>query len=751
MIRVRVSRRRLALAATAALAVTAGTLTAGPATGVPAASVQASAHAAVRAASPVPPQNVPFPVDGTVVGVGPTGFLSSQSGPQLTWRWTRFADGATTVLPEKSYRSAGRTDIVANNDGSGVHKLYDMGTGADPVEIVGVPPGSGRTVVGFTTTGLLVQEPGPTGGTVLHVVGEREGVPFDHTVTGLPDDAFLIQVKVDSPGTALVLFSTTVDGVKRYRAAVVDLAAHKVVEEYETAEGAGHPALSATHIAWSEKREGVTTKIALTRRGSGATVRHDMGTKEPVVPDLIGDWWTHRQSRPVTTWSARPEYALYARSLATGETVKLLEHTVNAAIAPGGTQVVRGGTLEHGEGLYRISPGADGARPTVALVASTGQPTALELKGHDVPDTIDLSRPTEPIMLRWKFSKYTTRTRVELVHTASQKTWKAEVGHFEGAVVGFPWDGVYAKFWNRPGNYSDGVPAPNGAYTWRITAQPHDGIGPAVEKTGAFTVVRDPEPHDFDDDGAPDLLARSDFGELYRLHTSIPLGSWPRVVGDPIAEGWGVYDELLAPGDVTGDRRGDVVTRDRSGVLWLHPGTGTAFAPRVRVGGGWQVYAQLTGGSDLTGDGRPDLVATDRSGVLWTYRGTGNVSAPFAPRVRTGHGWNIYNEITSVGNVGGGPAGDLVARDKAGVLWLYLGKGDGTFAQRALIGRGWNVYADILGFGDADHDGRPDLVGVTSEGKKPFLYRGTGNWKVPFQPRGKVYSSSYDYVPGTVF
>ncbi|MFE3069933.1 FG-GAP repeat domain-containing protein [Streptomyces sp. NPDC059247] len=745
MIRVRVSRRRLALAATAALAVTAGTLTAGPAAGVPAASV----HTTVRAAAQVPPQDVPFPVDGAVMGVGPTGFLSAQSGPRLIWRWTRFADGATTVLPAKSYRGVGRTDVIADNDGSGVHRLYDMATGADPVEVVGVPPGSGRTVAGFTGNGLLVKEPRADGSTALHVVGVRDGVPFDHAVRGLPGDASSVHVKVDSPDTALLLFSTTVDGTKRYRAAVVDLAAHTVVEEYETAEGAERPALSATHIAWAEKREGATTKVAVTRRGTGGTVRHDMGTTGVVNVELIGDWWTYRQSRPETTGPARPEFALYARSLATGETVKLLEHTLNAALAPGGSQVVRGGTLEHGEGLYRISPGADGARPVVALVASTGQPTSLELTGHGVPDTIDLSRPTEPIMLSWKFSKYTTRTHVELVHTASKKTWKTEVGHFAGAVVGFPWDGVYTKFWNGPREYRDGVPAPNGAYTWRITAQPRDGIGPAVEKTGAFTVVRDPEPHDFDDDGAPDLLARPDSGELYRLHTSIPLGGWPLIVGDPIAEGWDGYDELLAPGDITGDRRGDVVTRDRTGVLWLHPGTGSGLAPRVRIGGGWQVYAHLTGGGDLTGDGRPDLVATDRSGVLWTYRGTGNASAPFAPRVRTGHGWNIYNEITSVGNVGGGPAGDLVARDRAGVLWLYLGKGDGTFAQRALIGRGWNTYAHLVGFGDADHDGRPDLLGVTAEGGTAYLYKGTGNWKTPFQARSEVYS--YDYVPGTVF
>ncbi|MGJ7420712.1 FG-GAP repeat domain-containing protein, partial [Streptomyces cinereoruber] len=104
------------------------------------------------------------------------------------------------------------------------------------------------------------------------------------------------------------------------------------------------------------------------------------------------------------------------------------------------------------------------------------------------------------------------------------------------------------------------------------------------------------------------------------------------------------------------------------------------------VGGGWQVYDRLAGGSDLNGDGRADLVATDKAGDLWLYKGTGNASAPFAARTKIGFGWGIYNQITAVGNIAGAAAGDLVARDKDGVLWLYLGKGDGTFAARTKIG-----------------------------------------------------------------
>ncbi|CAM5597473.1 VCBS repeat-containing protein [Streptomyces tanashiensis] len=158
----------------------------------------------------------------------------------------------------------------------------------------------------------------------------------------------------------------------------------------------------------------------------------------------------------------------------------------------------------------------------------------------------------------------------------------------------------------------------------------------------------------------------------------------------------------------------------------------------MRIGGGWGVYRQITGGSDLDGDGRPDLLATDGAGALWLYKGTGSATAPFAARTQIGRGWGIYNQITAVGDIAGGPAGDLVARDTSGVLWLYLGKGDGTFAPRTRIGGGWNTYDAIVGFGDADRDGRADLL-ASDEGST-YVYKGTGNWRAPFEARRAVYS-----------
>ncbi|MFE7300236.1 FG-GAP repeat domain-containing protein [Streptomyces sp. NPDC057579] len=67
------------------------------------------------------------------------------------------------------------------------------------------------------------------------------------------------------------------------------------------------------------------------------------------------------------------------------------------------------------------------------------------------------------------------------------------------------------------------------------------------------------------------------------------------------------------------------------------------------------------------------------------------------------------------------------------MLWLYLGKGDGTFDGPVRIGAGWGAYSQMVGVGDADADGKADLV-VTSD-DQVYVYHGTGNWKAPFAPR----------------
>ncbi|MFF3769639.1 FG-GAP repeat domain-containing protein [Streptomyces sp. NPDC004290] len=723
----RTTRHRLTASVAVVLALTAGaTATAAP----------AALAAPVAAGQEAERTVAPFPRDAAVTGVGPTGFLSGQTGPRLTWRWTRFSDGVETVLPAGSYRAAPRTDIVVQN-ADGVFTLRDMGREGEPLVIDTNPLGAGYTIAGYAGTRLVMKKARAAGGTELHIVGTSQGALTDDTVTGLPDDAVITSVSVESPGTAVVRYTTTVDGAAHQRAAVVDVAAHAVVEQYELpGAGVGGLALSATHIAWVEQPASTApATVVVTRRGTGETVRHDLGVTTTVAIELSGDWVTYRTLRTTTTGQPNALYALYARSLTTGETVKLLEHSSSSADGPDGTQVARGGTLAHGEGLYRIAPGADGARPLVTLVASTGESTSLQLVRQNVPETIDFDATPAPVPLSWTLNWTQARVRVELVHTATGTRIP---------VPAYLSDGGYTAKWD--GLLGPKLTAYNGDYTWKMTATPINGVGPALVLDGTFKVTGKPTSHDFDDNGTPDLLVRYGNGDLF-VHdgyTDRYGPAWQEKDAVRIGTGWNTYDRLVAPGNIAGSSYADIVARDKTGVLWLHQGAGRTLAPRVRVGGGWQIYDRLTGGSDIDGDNRPDLLATDKTGVLWLYKGTGSATAPFSARVKVGGGWGIYNAITATGDLGGATAGDLVARDTAGVLWLYLAKGDGTFAARTRISDRWAPLTPIR-VGDVDRDGHADLV-AESDGGGVHLVKGTGNWRAPlgdFDLRSYVWPSSY--------
>lgn len=160
------------------------------------------------------------------------------------------------------------------------------------------------------------------------------------------------------------------------------------------------------------------------------------------------------------------------------------------------------------------------------------------------------------------------------------------------------------------------------------------------------------------------------------------------------------------------------------------------LGPDLTVSGTFKV-TRRPAPHDHTDNGSPDLLARDSAGVLWRED---TFHVPWSPklhgtnRVKVGGGWTTYNRIAAVGNIAGGPAGDLVARDKSGVLWLFQGTGKGGFTARARIGSGWNAYTQLIGIGDSNVDGKQDLLAIDQKGYA-WRYRGTGNAKAPFAAR----------------
>ncbi|MEU6454852.1 VCBS repeat-containing protein [Streptomyces sp. NPDC047065] len=714
----RSSRRRLAIAVTIALAVSAGpaapagALTAGALTAAPSApGSETAGQTTVRSV-------VPFPVGHTVEGVTEAGYLTKKTSP-LTRSWVRASDGAVTALPDgPSVSSTGSDDLLALSTGSEAW-LQDAPTGEQLFKIRLGPGGGTGAYAGAAGRALFTTASRPEGGIDLRMHTE-DGVTS--TVIGFPRGVNAVEVRPGTSAHALLAYRTLADGYYTYYRALIDLATGAVTETGVHPDGDRTIAVSPTHVAWVEYRP-TETSVTVRARATGDTRRVSLGDGHVGVVKigLTGGHLIYGSPGGLASTTAKPLSALTAYDLETGAESKLLDHFTSFASSADGVLYARGGTVAEGEGLYRIDPGTGGA-PGASLTATTGEPTKLALVGHDVPETIDLGSGGGR-KLTWTLSRNNATPTATLRHVRTGKTMKLPFTLPESTDFTSSWDG----------DLDDGrLTAYNGDYVWEFSAAPKNGIGPALTASGTFKVVRSPAaPHDFNDNGTPDLLARQADGRLWRSDSHQLSEGETKLVGG----GWNAYDRIEATGDIGGAVTGDLVARDKTGVLWLYLGKGDGtFAPRSRVGGGWGVYDKIAAGSDVTNDGRADLVATDKDGTLWLYEGTGDWRAPFAGRVKAGTGYGVYDQITATGDIGGAGAGDLIARDTSGVLWLHLGKGDGTFATRTRIGTGWDVYGDTVGVGDANHDGHPDLY-ASGDYAERYVYPGTGDWRAPFAGR----------------
>ncbi|QES04211.1 VCBS repeat-containing protein [Streptomyces venezuelae] len=731
--------RRLGAFVAVVLMATAGpaVLPAGAATGtgsLPGAAPAATADATAPVLKP----------GDKVLGMGRTGFLSQDADDYTLVRWTRLADGAVTTFPYTSRLHLSRDSDIAVLHTRATTTLRDLATGTD---LFSVPLNWDR-YAGAVGSHLFFRAD-LSGHGPLDVYSPGPDGPVRRTVTGLPEGAFELHVVAGADGEALVRYFTG-EGTTAVaeHLAIVDLDSATVTSSRRIP--AGGPmewsayAFSSGYVAWTEYDSGAGTSVVVLDRSTQKVQRFPMPTPGRLLLGLAGDWVTYSRPGGLLAEEASTLIPLTARSLTGTTTRKLLDHTVSGCETSGDTLGFLGGTVAGGEGLYRVAPGTDGV-PVATRLAATGRPTQVTLLGQAVPTTVDLDLTGGKLPMSWVLSRTNVTMWVTFRNTRTGESITEYVAQPERGAdpqpTRFDWNGTL----NWQGDPNFWTSASAGPYTWEISASPLNRVGPTLKASGSFTVTRKTGAHDYDSDGSPDILARDQSGNLWLQDVHYREG-WREAYQNPdslVGGGWQAYDRIEATGNIAGAAAPELVARDRSGVLWLYQGTGNGKAPfttRTRIGGGWQAYTLLTGGSDLTGDGRPDLVATDGSGRLWLYRSTGSATAPFAARRLIGSGgWQTYDRIVATGNLAGA-AGDLVARDRAGVLWLYLGKGDGTFAARTRLGGGWQSYDDLIGPGDTDRDGKPDLYAadINDAIPAPFLYRGTGAWQGPFRPGERV-------------
>ncbi|MGW0117586.1 FG-GAP repeat domain-containing protein [Streptomyces sp. NPDC003327] len=712
----RSTRRRLSAAVTTVLAVTlgAGVLAAPAHAGVPTAVNAAPSAAAEEPTLQIAP-------DTTLLAAGVDRYLTKSTSGITGTRPYSGATG-TGFSGRVEMRSTHDSDFVIHVSSTQITQRNYRTSGSFEIAVGSF---AGRTYVGSASHALFTTSQ-TEAGTRLVQWYEVDNVTHADTVTGLPAGATEIAVTQGTPEHALITFK---DGTTA-KWGLVDLATATVGEIHDRAPDAvgGDIAVSGTHVAWTTGDGTGTPGVSLLDRATGSVqeIPVEDALSDDLQVGLVGGWVVYGEGGGGQATAPHALHALTAYDPATKASRKLLDHVVTAVAAPDGSLHVRGGLVGRGEGIYKITADAIGQLVT-AFVVTANEPTEVAVTGT-APTTVDLDANGGTADFGWALSRTNVEAKLTIRHTRTGLTRELVANQPGTKDLKLTWGGDLGP---------DAADAHNGAYTWQLTATPLNGIGPAATATGDFTVTRKTQPHDFDDNGSADALFRDASGNLWR-HDTTYRGPDPQLQAQPrklIGSGWAIYNSIEATGDLGGSAVGDLLARDTSGGLFLYQGNGQGgFAPRVKVGTGWGIYKHIAAGSDLDGDGRADLVATDSAGALWFYKGTGSVTAPLAARKQIGTGWGIYNQLAAVGDIAGATAGDLVARDAAGVLWLYLGKGDGTFASRVRIGGGWNAYSHLVGVGDVDGDGRSDLVGYGAAGDE-YLHRGTGSWSAPFAPR----------------
>ncbi|MFF7051120.1 FG-GAP repeat domain-containing protein [Streptomyces griseorubiginosus] len=168
-------------------------------------------------------------------------------------------------------------------------------------------------------------------------------------------------------------------------------------------------------------------------------------------------------------------------------------------------------------------------------------------------------------------------------------------------------------------------------------ASSHTSLGTGWNAYNVLTA-----PGDLTGDGRVDLLARkASTGDVYLFAND---GASKLKPGVKIRS-WATYKKIVGAGDLDGDGFGDVLVQDKAGTLWRYDGTGTGqVKERVKVFSNWGTsYNVVVGVGDITGDGKNDLVSRDTAGNLW--RNNGNGKGSFGGRTKIASGWQGYKGL----------------------------------------------------------------------------------------------------------
>ncbi len=227
-----------------------------------------------------------------------------------------------------------------------------------------------------------------------------------------------------------------------------------------------------------------------------------------------------------------------------------------------------------------------------------------------------------------------------------------------------------------------------------------------------------PKPHDFNNDGHPDLITSDSAGDLWMYPSTGNIGT--SLFGTRVKIGSGWASHRWDVGDWNRDGWTDILTVEPTlGELLLYPNTnGTlSTSTRSRLGVDWSTVYHTTGNGDSNSQlDHYGIRASD--GQMFHYpNGCCRVSIKSSGYTN----WRIFGaDFDSDGK------GDILAVNPSGSMTLMRhtgGTGLSMLGTPTAVGN-FAGYSRLTVF-DLNEDGKPDVVGVNSSGVL-YMFPGTG-------------------------